>query len=128
MRYLTLAEILALHYRIIQQFGGAQGIRDLGAVESAVAQPQMTFSGEELYPTVESKAACICFALVLNHPFKDGNKRIGHAAMEAFLVLNGFELTADVNESEELIVRLAAGQVTRESLVDWVKAYIGPLG
>ena len=85
MRYLTLGEVLDLHRRVIEQSGGADGVRDLGGVESAVAQPPMTFGGDELYPTSESKATALCFSLVMNHPFVDGNKRIGHAAMETFL-------------------------------------------
>ena len=98
MRYLTLAEVLELHRRVIEQSGGADGVRELGGVESAVAQPQMTFGGQELYPTIESKATALCFSLVMNHPFVDGNKRIGHAAMETFLVLNGYECAADVDD------------------------------
>jgi death-on-curing protein len=100
MRYLTLGEVLDLHRRITEQTGGAVGVRDLGGVESAVAQPQMTFGGEELYATIESKATALCFSLVMNHPFMDGNKRIGHAALETFLVMNGFELAAHVDDVE----------------------------
>ena len=124
MRYLTLTEVLDLHARIIEQSGGATGVRDLGSVESAVAQPQMTFSGQDLYPTLESKAAAIGFSLVMNHPFVDGNKRVGHAAMETFLVLNGFELVADVDKSEQTILRLASGRLTREELLKWVSMHI----
>jgi len=78
MRYLTLAEVLDLHRRVIEQSGGAAGVRELGGVESAIAQPQMSFGGAELYSTIESKATALCFSLVMNHPFVDGNKRIGH--------------------------------------------------
>jgi death-on-curing protein len=83
MRYLTLAEVLDLHRRVIEQSGGADGVRDLGGVESAVAQPQMTFSGDELYPNIESKATALCLSLVMNHPFVDGNKRVGHSKTPA---------------------------------------------
>lgn len=79
MRYLTLGEVLELHRRVIKQSGGAAGVRELGGVESAVAQPQMSFGGEGLYPTIEAKATALCFSLVMNHPVVDGNKRIGHA-------------------------------------------------
>lgn len=94
MRYLTLAELIELHRRIIEQSGGADGIRYLGLAESALAQPQMSFGGTELYPTLAEKAAALCFSLMMNHSFVDGNKRIGHAAMETFHVMNGFELDA----------------------------------
>ncbi len=105
MRYLTLAEVLDLHRRVIEQTGGADGVRDLGGVESAVAQPQMSFDGVPLYPTVAEGAAALCFSLVMNHPFIDGNKRVGHAAMETFLVLNGYELMGDVDDAEKLMLK-----------------------
>ncbi len=124
MRYLTLGEVLDLHRRVIKQSGGAHGVRELGGVESAIAQPQMSFGGEELYPTIESKTTALCFSLVMNHPFVDGNKRIGHAAMETFLVMNGYELVADVDDAETVIVNLAAGDVSREELLNWVTSHV----
>ena len=124
MRYLTLSEVLVLHQRLIAQSGGAEGVRQLGGIESAVAQPQMSFDGEELYPAIEDKATALCFSLVMNHPFVDGNKRIGHAAMETFLVLNGYELTANVDDTEKTILNLAAGEVTRDELLAWVKSHV----
>ena len=120
MRELSLAEVLELHRRIIERSGGAHGLRDLGALQSALAQPRMTFGGEDLYPTIIEKAAALGFSLVKNHPFLDGNKRIGHAAMETFLVLNGFEISAPVDEQERMVLSLAAGQLTRDQLVDWL--------
>ena len=83
MRYLTVGEVLEIYSSVIKQSGGGMGIRDLGALESAVAQPRMTFNGEELYPTIVEKASALGFSLIQNHPFVDGNKRAGHAAMEA---------------------------------------------
>ena len=120
MRYLTLGEFLELHRRIIEQSGGADGIRDLDLAESALAQPRMTFDGAELYASVPEKGAALCFSLVMNHPFVDGNKRIGHAAMETFFLLNGFELNAGVDESESIMLRLAAGEIPREIFAEWV--------
>ena len=122
MRYLTLAEVLDLHRRVMEQTGGADGIRDLGGVESAVAQPQMSFDGVPLYPTIAESAAALCFSLVMNHPFVDGNKRVGHAALETFLVLNGYELMGDVGDAEKLMLNLAAGEVTRDELLNWIKS------
>ncbi len=124
MRFLTLTEVLELHRRAIVQAGGAEGVRDLGLVESAVVQPQMTFAGTELYPTIEAKAAAICFSLVKNHPFVDGNKRVGHAAMETFLALNGFELASEVDDAERTMLSLAADTLSREELVAWICAHI----
>jgi death-on-curing protein len=124
MRYLTLGELIELHRRIIEQSGSAGGIRDLGLAESALAQPQMAFGGTELYPTLAEKSAALCFSLVMNHPFVDGNKRIGHAAMETFLVMNGFELNAEVDDSQSIILRLAAGELGRMSFTDWVAEHV----
>ena len=124
MRYLTLVEVLELHQVIIAKTGGALGIRDMGALESAVNRPRLTFDKTNLYPDVVSKAAALCFSLVMNHPFVDGNKRVGHAAMETFLILNGFEIVADVNEQERLILDLAAGKISRQELVTWLGDHI----
>ena len=74
----------------------------------------MTFGGEDLYPTLVDKAAALGFSLILNHPFLDGNKRIGHAVMEVFLILNGYEISATVDEQEQVILALAAGRMSRE--------------
>lgn len=98
MRYLTLAEVLELYRQIMERSGGAVGIQNLNGLESALAQPRMTFGGRDLYPTVVEKAATLGFLLVQNHPFVDGNKRTGHAAMEVFLFLNGHEINAKVEE------------------------------
>ncbi len=124
MRYLRLSEVLEIHRRVLAQSGGAEGVRDLGAIQSALAQPQMTFGGEDLYPTVEAKGSALCFSLVMNHPFVDGNKRVGHAAMETFLVLNGYELDADVEDGETVMLELASGFLTREEVADWVKTHV----
>ncbi len=82
----------------------------------------MTFGAEELYPTLIDKAAALCFSLVLNHPFVDGNKRIRHAAMETFLILNGHQFDADVDDAEQLFLKLAAGEVERSELINWITA------
>ena len=124
MRYLTLREALELHRRIIEQSGGSAGIRDFGLLESALAQPLMTFGGNDLYPTLVDKASALCFSLVKNHPFLDGNKRVGHAAMETFLTLNGYEIDALVSEQERVILDLASGKLDRESFTDWLRIHL----
>ena len=124
MRYLTVDEVLELHRLAIQQSGGSGGVRDPGLIESAVAQPEMTFDGRELYPTLADKAAALGYSLVMNHPFVDGNKRVGHAAMEVFLVLNGHELAAEVDEQERVILGVAAGTISREEFTAWVRAHL----
>lgn len=124
MRYLTLVEVLNLHSRVIEETGGGVGIRELAGVQSAVGQPLMTFGGEELYSTLEQKASALCFSLVMNHPFVDGNKRVGHAAMETFLMLNGYEITANVDDAERIFLQLAAGEVSRDELTQWIEDHL----
>jgi death on curing protein len=121
MRFLTLVEVLELHRRIIEQSGGASGIRDMGLLESAIAQPRMSFGGEELYPSLLEKAAALGFSIIMNHPFVDGNKRTGHAATETFLVLNGMEFNASVDEQERVVLAIASGALGREAFVEWLQ-------
>ena len=80
------------------------GLRDLGLLESSIAQPHQSFGGVDLYPGLNAKAAALGFSLIQNHPFVDGNKRIGHAAMETTLVLNGVELTATIDAAEAVVL------------------------
>lgn len=81
----------------------------------------MTFGDQDLYPTLVEKAAALCFSLVRNPPFLDGNKRVGHAAMETLLILNGFEIEAGVDDQEAFVLALAAGEVDRDQLVTWLR-------
>ena len=127
MRYLTLGEVVELHRRLLQASGGASGVRDFGALASAIAQPKATFGDVDLYPTLAEKAAALCFSLIQGHPFVDSNKRLGHAAMETFLVLNGTEMNAPVDDQERLMLDLAAGQISPADLTDWLRQHLKPL-
>jgi len=124
VRYLTLGEVVDIHAAILTQSGGASGIRDLPLLESALAQPKATFGGQDLHATAVEKAAALGFAIVLNHPFMDGNKRVGHAAMEVFLILNGCSLEASVEEHESTMLRLAAGELDREAFAEWLRTRV----
>jgi death-on-curing protein len=126
IRYLTVDEVLDLHEWVIEASGGSLGLRDLGALESSVAQPQMAFAGQDLYPSLGDKAAALAFSLIQNHPFVDGNKRVGHAAMETFLVLNGQQILAEVDEQEQLILAVAASQMDRQTFATWVRDHLRP--
>lgn len=127
LKFLTLEQILLMHEEVVAATGGSQGVRDAGAIESCVAQPQMSFGGAELYPKLSEKAAALGFSLVSNHPFVDGNKRIGWVALKAFLNLNGFTIRAKPNDAEQTILRLAAGELSREEWARWVQAHIAEL-
>ena len=90
--------------------------------------PRMTFAGSDLYPSLVEKAAALCFSIVKNHPFVDGNKRVGHATMETFLMLDCLEIIGSTEEQEGLMLSLAAGQVSREELVEWLQQHVVPVG
>jgi death-on-curing protein len=120
MRYLSLLEVLELHEMIISSSGGSYGIRDIKALESAINQPRITFDQTDLYPDIISKASALCFSLVMNHPFADGN----NAAMETFLILNGYEIEASVDEQVQIFLDLAAGNFTREAFTNWLKGHV----
>lgn len=124
MRYLSVEEVISLHSLVIAQSGGSSGLRDRGVLESAVAQPGATFAGQSLYPTISAKGAALAFSLIQNHAFVDGNKRVGHAAMEVFLILNGYELDASVDEQERIVLGVASGQTSRAELVEWLSHHI----
>jgi death-on-curing protein len=123
MRYLTLGEVVELHRSIVETSGGAAGVRDLGALESALAQLRSTFDGVDLYPSLAEKTAALGYSLVQNYPFLDGNKRIAHAAMETFLILNGLEVDAAIDEQEQLMLGLATSRVSRVELVAWLRGH-----
>jgi death-on-curing protein len=126
MKYLTLLQVLELYREIISQSGGTFGIRNIALLESALAQPRATFEGKDLYATVSEKASALAFSLSKNHPFLDGNKRISHAAMAVFLLLNGYDIDSSVDEQERVFLDLANGQVTRDELTVWLNQNIVP--
>lgn len=120
MTYLTTDEVIQLQERLIQTSGGSPGIRDRGLIDSAVFQPQATFGGQDLLPTIVEKAAALGFSLAMNHAFVDGNKRIAHGAMETFL----HQLTANVDEQEATILQLASGALSRQQFEDWIRSHL----
>jgi death on curing protein len=119
--YLSVEQILRLHAHQIDRFGGMRGLRDRGGLEAAVARPRATFGGEDLYPDLASKAAALMHSLVMNHPFVDGNKRVGAMAAELFLDFNGRSLSAPDEEFEEITLSVARGEIDAESLAIWFR-------
>lgn len=121
--FLTLEDVLALHAESVTRFGGARGVRDTGALESALATPQATMFGQFLHPTLEEQAAAYLFHLVQNHPFVDGNKRAGLAAALAFLGLNGRQIRTTSEALVELTLGVAKGEVAKAEVAVFLRAH-----
>lgn len=119
--YLSVEQVVEIHREQVAEFGGAHGLRDRGGLEAAVARPQMTFGGEDLYPELPEKAAALAHSLILNHPFIDGNKRVGAMAAELFLLINAAELRATDDELIAITLQTAEGKVTAEALAIWFR-------
>jgi death-on-curing protein len=114
--FLTLDEVLAIHAHQVSRYGGALGIRDRGLLESALAMPQATFGDELLHPSLHEQAAAYLFHLVKNHPFIDGNKRVGLASCLAFLRLNGVRIRASDDELVDLVLGVASGDRSKAAV------------
>ena len=120
MKKLSKEQILMLHTQLIQQTGGSDGVRDYNLFDSALETPFQSFGGDELYPTIQAKAARLGYGLIKNHCMIDGNKRIGTHAMLVFLALNGIELRYTQKELYETILDVAAGNIEHEDLWKWI--------
>lgn len=120
---LSKSQILLIHDQLISETGGSSGLRDEGMLDSALNASFQTFGGEDVYPSLQKKAARLCFGLVKNHPFVDGNKRIGAHAMLVFLALNGIELQHTQSELSDVILQLAAGEIEATDLLRWILAH-----
>ena len=123
MILLTVDEIIKLHSLLCRKTGGADGLRDRGLLESAVYSAEMTFGDAEIYPTLEEKCARLCYALTSNHPFADGNKRIGILVMLTTLRLNGILLKYTQAELIDLSLSAASGKLSYEDILAWVNTH-----
>jgi death-on-curing protein len=124
--FLALDEVLEIHEQQIGMYGGSYGLRDPGALESAVAVPQSTFGGEYLHPTMHAMAAAYLFHLVQNHAFIDGNKRVGANAAITFLLMNDIEPTFNEGKLVELVLGVAQGQVSKEKVTEFFASHCRP--
>lgn len=124
MKILKKRQILLLHSVSIAESGGSDGVRDEGLLDSAVNTPFQTFSGQDLYPTVLEKAVRLGFGLIRNHPFIDGNKRIGTHAMLVFLNLNSITLSYEDDELISTILSVASGEMDADGLLKWIQQHI----
>ena len=117
---LTKDQVISMHRAMISATGGSNGIRDEGLLESALEAPFQTFGGTDIYPTLLQKAARLGFSIVSNHPFVDGNKRIGVHTMLVFLELNGVEIDCTQEELVEVGLSLASGKMSADMLFEWL--------
>ena len=123
MKRLSKKQILMLHSQLIKATGGTNELRDEGLFESAITMPFQSFSGEDLYPSIEAKAARLCYGLVKYHAFVDGNKRIGVHSMLVFLAINDYELKYSQKELYTIILNVASGKKGFEDLLKWIKQH-----
>jgi death on curing protein len=125
MHYLTPTDLIAIHELLLAEFGGMRGITEagFGRLEAAVATPQASMFGQDLYPGVTEKAAALCQAIVRAHPFSDGNKRVALVVLDVFLARNSRTLAATNDEAYATIMALARGELEREALVEWVEQH-----
>jgi len=120
MKRLSLETVIEMHSELITQSGGLDGIRDINLLDASVNSPFHTFSGQYLYPTLQAMAAHLAFSLIKNHPFLDGNKRIGILSMLVFLDINGLPVTCTDNELVSLGFGLAESSIDESELIEWI--------
>lgn len=124
MKYLTVKDVLLLHNLAIDKSGGSHGLRDLGLLESAVARPQASFGGEDLYPTIFIKAGALVHSLLRNHPFVDGNKRTSMFSVMTFLELNGYRFIAKQKEVVNFALKVENERLSVEEIAEWLRKHV----
>lgn len=128
MPYLTTDNVMQIHDRIVQHYGGASiGLHDFGALNSACAAPRQVVFGTELYPMLSEKAGILFFLLIQNHPFVDGNKRTAVVCFERFLEMHGYRLDATEDALFDLTLAVATSQIPKEQVALWIEQRLIPL-
>lgn len=117
---ITLSVVQSLHRILIKEFSGGAGVRDMGALQAAIARPYMTFEQTDLYPTAIDKASAILESILINHPFIDGNKRTGYALMRLILLKAGLDIYADQNEKYAMVIAVSKGEFRFEEIKQWL--------
>lgn len=125
-QFVTLEEVLDLHRLAVTQFGGSEVVRDLGLLESALAQPKATFGGAFLHPSVTEMAAAYAFHIALNHPFLDGNKRTAWATMRHFLLQHGLSIETTDKDAVATMIGVCDGSVSKRDLSAWIDRRVVP--
>lgn len=128
MNHLGYRQALWLYRRVIEEAGGSYGVRDEGLLLSALARPQASFGGEDLYPTLFEKAAALAESIVRNHPFVDGNKRMAWECLDMTLDLNGYRLVVSQVQGYDLMMRIVERKVTVQDIAEWLQKHSRRLG
>ena len=116
-------EVILIHAKLIETYGGTQGIRDMGLLESSLNRPFATFDELDLYITPIEKAAALLESLLINHPFIDGNKRIAYTVARLFLMSSGIDIQATINEKYDFIIQIAKGEISIEQIKEWLTTH-----
>lgn len=124
--YLTPAAVLLIHDRICRTFGGGRGLRDKGALLSAVARPRATFERRPLYPSLFEKAGALLESLCQNHPFVDGNKRVAYVSAALFLQQNGWTIEAEEDDAVHFMIQIASGKLHKDEIRIWLEEHAAP--
>jgi death-on-curing protein len=123
VKLITKEQALLMHRELIASHGGSDGVRDDGLLDSALNAPFQTYAGQPVLPSIQHKAARLCYGLVMNHPFVDGNKRAGAHIMLTFLAMNGIDLRYTQKELYETILSVAAGETSADELLQWIVSH-----
>lgn len=123
---LDISDVLLIHERLIQEFGGTSGLRDNELLESAILRPLQTFDSAELYPSIEEKASAIIESIITNHPFIDGNKRTGYTLFRIFLLSKGKDINCSQDEKYEFVLSVAEGKLKYNEILKWTRERTKP--
>jgi len=121
---INTSDVLEIHSKLIEDFGGAHGVRDHSILDSAINRPFQTFDQKELYPTPQEKAAAQIESIVINHPFNDGNKRTGYFLMRAILLSNQMDIEASEDEKYNFVLEIAKGNFKYARIANWITDHL----
>jgi death on curing protein len=115
-------EVLAIHAFLLSRFGGREGVRDQGLLDSAINRPFQTFDGQELYPSPIDKASALFESIITNHPFVDGNKRTAYVLMRLLLKENNLDIVSTEDEKYDFVIIAATGKLSFDEIREWIKS------